>query len=226
MLGQTAMAHAIEAFRTPSRHRNAGAGVFPSDMLLVIKAAAGDEATLLSAAGAHSVSAADVQEAAKHYLLRFLLHPEAKGIRLLGLNPGADADTINLHKRWLLKWLHPDRNGNAWEKSLFLKVSTYAETLAHPPPDAQVQETKHRRFRRKKARLSTWTHSEKRVPVKTPWSLAVRLSAPILASIGISLVVVWLAASDKAISAKPLSWFTGLVSSDSMTGAAAEQKPK
>jgi hypothetical protein len=98
--------------------------------LTVLKAAAGDEATLAQQAQFHNTDAKLVHEAARHYLLTLLMDPKNRGLRIIGLADDASESEIKDHKRWLLKWLHPDRNSNAWEQALFHKVS--AAKAEHP----------------------------------------------------------------------------------------------
>ena len=56
-----------------------------------------------------------VIEAARFYLQQALFRPEADSYRVLGIDPGASRATARNHMRWLLEWLHPDRNNNSWD---------------------------------------------------------------------------------------------------------------
>src|SRR5262245_20339431 len=56
-----------------------------------------------------------VIEAARFYLQHSLLRPEADCYRVLGIEPTASRATARSHMRWLLQWLHPDRNNNSWD---------------------------------------------------------------------------------------------------------------
>jgi hypothetical protein len=136
MQGQPAMAVAIEAYRNPSRLLRKGSAPFPDDMLSVIKVVAGDEKTIETSAMRYGIDAVAIQEMARNYVIKQLLDPKATGLRLLGLNPGAEAQNLRDHKRWLLKWLHPDRNPSAWEQAYFNRISTLneAELLAEVVP--------------------------------------------------------------------------------------------
>jgi hypothetical protein len=51
-----------------------------------------------------------VIEAARFYLQQLLFRADADCYRILGLEPGASRATARTHMRWLLQWLHPDRN--------------------------------------------------------------------------------------------------------------------
>lgn len=119
-----AVLHAIDAYRNPSRYGSGKEKSLPEGMLDVIKIAAGDTSTADKFRDETQETVAFLVEASRHYLLLLLLDPRAQGARLLALNPGASPDNIKDHKRWILKWLHPDRNPSKWESSLFTKIST------------------------------------------------------------------------------------------------------
>jgi hypothetical protein len=115
---------ALEVFRQPILARRLQKQQLPDGMLDVIKIAAGDSATL-------NPNADDPQlhNAAIFFLQQALLSNENDNFRLLGLNPNANLDEIREHRRWLLKWLHPDRNHNKWESTLFARVNAAATQL-------------------------------------------------------------------------------------------------
>src|SRR5215470_5037064 len=54
-------------------------------------------------------------EAARFYLQQVLFRPDADCYRILGIQPTASRATARDHMRWLLEWLHPDRNNNSWD---------------------------------------------------------------------------------------------------------------
>src|SRR5215469_18277709 len=57
-----------------------------------------------------------VIEAARFYLQQVLFRPDADCYRILGIQPTASRATAREHMRWLLEWLHPDRNNNnSWD---------------------------------------------------------------------------------------------------------------
>jgi hypothetical protein len=58
-----------------------------------------------------------VIEAARFYLQQVLFRPDADCYRILGIQPAASRATAREHMRWLLEWLHPDRNNNnnSWD---------------------------------------------------------------------------------------------------------------
>jgi len=56
-----------------------------------------------------------VIDAARFYLQQMLFRPEADSYRILGIEPATSRETARNHMRWLMEWLHPDRNDNSWD---------------------------------------------------------------------------------------------------------------
>jgi hypothetical protein len=198
MSSLAAMDSALDAFRNPSRHRKERVAAFPEGMLLVIKAAAGDQPTINAVAEERRVPGGDVQEASRHYLLKLLLRPGAQGLQLLGLNVGAEPRTIKDHKRWLLKWLHPDRNPNDWERRLFLKVSELPNNPEEMSAIVVLPEGATPDRRRDHSRRRMWVPTEKRVRKATTSALVLRFMRPIMA------VAVLVTAGVVALTASPV----------------------
>lgn len=96
----------------------------PDDVLDLIKVAAGCRDICLELQKLTGRKPEVVRAAAMHYLHAALLFPGAPPARVLGLR-GSEAREIALrHKRWLIKWLHPDVNGNVWEAAQMARVVT------------------------------------------------------------------------------------------------------
>lgn len=134
-------------------------------MLDLIKIACEDEGTLATARAELGEQDNVLVEAAKHYLRRLLQEPSSDPYRRLALRPGAPEKAVRDHKRWLLKWLHPDRNPSKWEAQLFAVVNTAAAEVesgaaAVTPPPAPVASK--RPSRRSKARVAKVVHSPAR----------------------------------------------------------------
>jgi hypothetical protein len=159
-LEQNAMTLAIEAYKTPSRLRHASVRAVPSGMFVVIKAAAGDDATLSEQAELHRMSADSVRDASKHFLLRHLLDPNVRGLHLLQ------------------KWLHPDRNPSMWEQQLFQRISEFrlgdqADAMPSSAPALSGYKTGHRR--------STWTLANDRYKDASRRRALLRFMVPLVA---------------------------------------------
>lgn len=97
----------------------------PPDILVIIRIAAGCEDTSREAERVTGLPIKKIQEAATLYLQLILMAPESDDHRVLGVRPGASRSEMREHMRWLMLWLHPDRNRNEWE-SVFAERVTKA----------------------------------------------------------------------------------------------------
>ncbi len=105
---------ALATFREPSRLSDFRDRPLP-EVLEVIKAAAGESATLQAAAQQFDVTQDTMQEAAVFFLQQLLFAPGTDSYRVLGSAADATQDRLRENYRWLMKWLHPDRNQDGWE---------------------------------------------------------------------------------------------------------------
>jgi hypothetical protein len=182
----------IAVFRQPSTFLAPKQGMLPKDMLDIIKAASGDETTLQKLSEQKHVSAEQMKQASQFYLQKLLTTAGDDKHRKLCLDYGATPSQIKDHKRWLLKWLHPDRNPSKWESQLFVEVSKAAVMLenaevAVPPPSTIVQ-------RERRSRRKSWKHAERRRPIFSlasfiksaimPFAIMVILTCVLIAAIG------------------------------------------
>lgn len=85
------------------------------DILILLRIAGGCPETSKLAVGATGAPLEQIRRAVILYLKRVLLFPDADSYRVLGLLPGARHETIREHLRWMMRWLHPDRNREEWE---------------------------------------------------------------------------------------------------------------
>jgi hypothetical protein len=129
MRRDVAIVDALEMFRNPVQARSHAKRQLPRDMLSVIKIAAGDEATVSQWAQSCDETPDVIRQAAVFYLQQIISQSGSDNFRMLGLLPSASMEDIRLHKRWLLKWLHPDLNPSKWQAALFYRISAVAETI-------------------------------------------------------------------------------------------------
>ena len=182
----------ITVFRQPSTFAAPKQGMLPKGMLDVIKAAAGDEETLQTFSDYKKVSTDQIKQASQFYLQKLLTTAGSDNYRRLGLDHGATPLQVKDHKRWLLKWLHPDRNPSKWESQLFVEVGKAAAQLEKsgpelPPPVVVVK-------RQSGGRRKSWRHAERRRPIFSlasffksaivPVAIMVILTAALIAAIG------------------------------------------
>lgn len=109
----------------------------PEDVLAVIKIAAGHEDTTVPILRGLRTRRSELEAACKFYLQEAVLYPEADHRRALGLAEDASDEVAREHRRWLLMWLHPDRNPDPWEAALLLRVQA-AWTELHRDPAERV----------------------------------------------------------------------------------------
>lgn len=163
-------------------------------MLDVIKIVAEDEAALAMARREYGERDTVLCEACRVYLHGLLLHPAASDHMRLGLSTDATDKDIRDHKRWLLKWLHPDRNPSKWEAALFQRVQEAASNLerghARTPPTSVFTGQPRSEVRRSSGLRPT------RAPVRTrddrkPYHGVLRILRPIVlaAASGILIAV-------------------------------------
>jgi hypothetical protein len=145
---------ALDVFKQPLLARKLKRGPLPEGLLEVIQIAAGETSDEKS-----DVSADQWQAAAQFYLQHVLISDTHNDYRQIGVNDDAPIEIIREHRRWLLKWLHPDRNKNKWESNLFLRVqeaSAKLENKAHhasasprQPPKRRIRHLKKRTLGRR-----------------------------------------------------------------------------
>jgi hypothetical protein len=121
-LAPNAIDVAVAVYKQPNQFTVPKPGKYPRSMLDVIKSAAGDEATIETIAERLGMPRETVVQICKFYLQKLLTAGNRHPLHMLVLDVGATAEDIKDHKRWLLKWLHPDRNPSKWESALFLTI--------------------------------------------------------------------------------------------------------
>jgi hypothetical protein len=123
MAGQRAVHLALELARMPAFASSMAASPLPADVLEVIRIAAKSPDACRSAALATGEPEPALVEAARFYVQQILLRPDADCYRILGLQPGDSRELARVHMRWLLQWLHPDRN-DGWDAVYAKRIVT------------------------------------------------------------------------------------------------------
>jgi hypothetical protein len=114
MANQRAVDLALDLARMPAFASSMAASPLPVDVLEVIRIAAECPDACRAAALTTGQPEPVLVEAARFYLQQILFRPEADGYRVLGIRPDDSRELARVHMRWLLLWLHPDRNGG-WD---------------------------------------------------------------------------------------------------------------
>jgi hypothetical protein len=106
---------ALDLARMPALARSSVVPPLPRNIIELMRiAAAVPEACQVAAAKTGEPSSVLI-EAARFYLQQVLFRPDADCYRILGIERTASRATARDHMRWLLEWLHPDRNHNGWD---------------------------------------------------------------------------------------------------------------
>lgn len=128
-----ALEHALALLRSP---RDGGLGIglrLPQGILQLLRIVGGDEQALAEAHAASKASEREVREASVFFVQQVLFAPGADSYRMLGVDPDADDERIKEHYRWLVRWLHPDRNPDEWE-------AVYADRVNRAWQDLRTRE--------------------------------------------------------------------------------------
>ena len=105
---------ALDLARMPALARTSSHLPFPR-ILSTSCVSSGLSRSVRAAVATTGESTSVVIDAARFYLQHVLFRPEADCYRILGIEPVASRATARSHMRWLLEWLHPDRNNNSWD---------------------------------------------------------------------------------------------------------------
>lgn len=156
---------ALDLKEMPSLVKTVRKRPLPPDVTPVIRVAAGSAELTEEFARKYSRSDSHIRDACIFFLQQAVLYSGADNFRTLGVGPGAPLDQIHAHRRWLLMWLHPDRNQNRWESALFDRVQSAAKALDGGAP-AIVRPTRRliKRHPRGKKQLPSATRSRSRQP--------------------------------------------------------------
>ena len=106
---------ALDLARMPAVARSQVVPALPPNIIELMRIAAASPEACEAAVARTGEPTPVVIEAARFYLQQTLFRPGADCYRILGIEPAASRETARSHLRWLLAWLHPDRNNNSWD---------------------------------------------------------------------------------------------------------------
>ena len=159
---------ALDLTRMPALARGSGLPTLPPNIIELMRIAAAAPESCELAVAATGEPAPVVIEAARFYLQTALFRPEADCYRILGIEPSASRATARSHMRWLLQWLHPDRNRNSWDAVYAERVlKAWREVSAS---DGSVVKPSYSRAR-------GLSNKRKRGDIKTIWLPWIEISA-------------------------------------------------
>lgn len=140
---------ALDLRAMPSLIKTVRKRPLPPEVTSVIRVAAGSAELTQEFSLRYGCSAGHIRESCIFFLQQVLLFSGADNFRALGVSPGASVEQIRTHRRWLLMWLHPDRNQNRWESAMFARVQSAAKALdGGVPADVKPAGRPSRRRRR------------------------------------------------------------------------------
>jgi hypothetical protein len=135
-----ALTSALALRRSPRTALPEASGFLPGGVLLLIRIVAGDETAIAEAKEASAEPIEVLRDASGFYLQQILFAADANSYRVLGVNPEEEDARIREHYRWLARWLHPDRNPDAWEVVYADRVSNAWQNLRTPERRARYDE--------------------------------------------------------------------------------------
>jgi hypothetical protein len=108
---------ALDLARMPALARRSTVPPLPPNIVELMRIAAASPEACRAAVAETGEPRHVLIESARFYLQQVLFRPEADCYRILGIQPAASRATAREHMRWLLEWLHPDRNNNnnSWD---------------------------------------------------------------------------------------------------------------
>jgi hypothetical protein len=115
---------ALDLARMPALARRSAVPPLPPNIIELMRIAAASPEACRAAVAQTGEPRHVVIESARFYLQQVLFRPDADCYRILGVQPTTSRATAREHMRWLLEWLHPDRNNNnnSWD-------TVYAERI-------------------------------------------------------------------------------------------------
>ncbi len=127
----------LGAFREPLLVTELRDKQLPDDLAQVIRLAAGEDAALQGAVERTGEVPETLIEASVFFLQQVLFAPGADSYRVLGADSDSSQERLRENYRWLMKWLHPDRNQDGWEAVYADRVNVAWQDLKTPDRRAQ-----------------------------------------------------------------------------------------
>ena len=128
---------ALALFREPGRICDFRERPLPTDVALIIRLAANESGMLEATAEATGESVETLSEACIFYLQQMLFVANADSYRVLGTTADAPQEQLRENYRWLMRWLHPDRNPDGWEVVYADRVNAAWQDLKTPDRRAE-----------------------------------------------------------------------------------------
>ncbi len=129
---------ALDLYRHPTKVKAVRKAALPIDVLKLVRIVAGSDDEISALNLTDLKSPTEMRDAAVFFIQQIMFQPNSAPHRVLGLGENASLQEIKDHKRLLLKWLHPDRNQNTWERVYFQRVIHAAASVEGVQTNAVV----------------------------------------------------------------------------------------
>jgi DnaJ domain len=129
---EQALKVAIDLLHVPSRVRQMRVDPLPSQMLTVLRIAAGDAEAIESAAAALDRPRRVIEDAASFFIEQVLFSADADSYRVLGADATATIADLRRNMALLLRWVHPDLDRSGARASFATRVSQAWDDLKTP----------------------------------------------------------------------------------------------
>ncbi len=136
--GTDALEQAIALYRAPGRLPLLHERPLPTAVLLLLRIVANDRVALETATHTTGETPDTLVDAAILYIQQVLFAATSDAYRLLGVHPDAPNAQIKDHYRWLMRWLHPDRQSERWEVVYSDRVNRAWQALRPDRRDSYV----------------------------------------------------------------------------------------
>jgi len=122
MRPNSALDAAIALSRAPNLAALMRIRELPGDTILLLRILADDAGAVQEARRLTGLNSAAILMISELYVKEVLLFAGAPPRRVLGLAPNAGRDEARTNLRFLLSWLHPDRNPSKWQSAFATRV--------------------------------------------------------------------------------------------------------
>ena len=190
---------ALDLARMPALARSSVVPPLPANLIELMRIAAASPEACQAAVAQTGEPRHVVIEAARFYLQQVLFRPDADCYRILGVQPATSRATAREHMRWLLEWLHPDRNtnNNSWdvvyaERVLKAWREVSNESAAKPNLTLARASADQNKKRRSRAIRLTWIERPvqgRSLAIRNPYGAFVLWAVPI--GLGIVVLALW-----------------------------------
>ena len=188
---------ALDLARMPALARSSAVPPLPPNIVELMRIAAASPEACRAAVAQTGEPRHVLIESARFYLQQVLFRPDADSYRILGIQPAASRATAREHMRWLLEWLHPDRNtdSSSWDTVYAERVLKAWREVSNGPtvkPNVALARASSNQNRNRRSRAIRLTWIERPVQGRS-LAIGTPYRAFVLCAVPIGLVIIVLA---------------------------------